>query len=167
MSTYRMSSPRRQPLPQKTERPRGFTLMEMMVVIALLAIFSAIALPSFSSLVQANRVQSSANEFMSLLQSARADAVTLRTTLTACAASDGSGWMVVQADSCSASATVRARATLASGVNLSSTVSSLSFAADGSAAAAEMSFSSARTDNQFLLKVEPAGFMSLNPGSSG
>jgi type IV fimbrial biogenesis protein FimU len=50
---------------------KGFTLVELMIVIALLVILSVIAVPGFNTLVRDNRIQSQAEEFNALLQYAR------------------------------------------------------------------------------------------------
>ncbi|PTQ67684.1 GspH/FimT family pseudopilin [Pseudomonas sp. GV071] len=63
---------------------RGFTMIEMMVVVVLLAIFSSMAIPSFINFINNAKVQSTSNELASLLQFARATAVTNNTTYTVC-----------------------------------------------------------------------------------
>jgi type IV fimbrial biogenesis protein FimT/type IV fimbrial biogenesis protein FimU len=157
------------PSSRYSRRPRtlGFTLVELMVVVAVLAIFASIALPSFASLIASNRLQSTASEFMRLFQSARSDAVTLRAPQTVCASSDGSGWTLVQASGCGTTGTVRARVDLPSGVSLSPTATSVTFAADGSAADAQLTFSSSKTSKQYVLKVVPAGYLTLTTGTAG
>lgn len=67
----------------------GFTLVELMVVVALLAIFASIALPSFDYLIGKNRVQSATNELLGLIQSARALAVESNASVSVCLAADG------------------------------------------------------------------------------
>jgi type IV fimbrial biogenesis protein FimU len=60
---------------------RGFTLIEMMTVVAILGIFAAIALPGFGFMIHRMSVKSAADEFYSLMQYARAEAVTRGTTV--------------------------------------------------------------------------------------
>lgn len=63
-------------------RHDGFTLIEAMVVVALVAILAALAAPSFTTLIANQRVTSSAQELQTLLQFARAEAVYQRTAST-------------------------------------------------------------------------------------
>jgi type II secretion system protein H len=59
--------------------PQGFTLIEAMVVVALVAILAALAVPSFSTMIANQRVSSAAQELQTLLSFARAEAVYKRT----------------------------------------------------------------------------------------
>ncbi len=54
---------------------RGFTLVELLVTMTLVAILSAIALPSLSSFVTNSRVSSRANDFVAAINLARSEAV--------------------------------------------------------------------------------------------
>jgi len=60
-------------------REHGFTLIEAMIVVTLLAILSTIAVPSFRTLLANNRVSSAQSELQALLLYARAEAVYQRT----------------------------------------------------------------------------------------
>ncbi len=62
----------------------GFTLIELMIVVAMLALFAAIAVPSFTSFISQNRSQALNDELLGLLQYARAQAVAQRTTVRVC-----------------------------------------------------------------------------------
>jgi len=53
---------------------RGFTLIEAMVTIAILAILLGIAVPSFDLLINRNRAQSTGKQLVAVLQYARAQA---------------------------------------------------------------------------------------------
>lgn len=57
------------------DRGRGFTLIELMVTIAVAALVLTIAVPSFESAINNGRLSSAANEMIGALQSARAEAI--------------------------------------------------------------------------------------------
>lgn len=61
----------------------GFTLIEAMVVVVLVAILAALATPSFSTQIANQRVTAAAQELQVLLQFARAEAVYKRTPTSA------------------------------------------------------------------------------------
>ncbi|MDI3491376.1 MAG: type fimbrial biosis protein FimT [Thauera sp.] len=87
-------------------RNRGFTLIELMMAIAILGIIAAIAAPSFIQTIRNNRLTATANEVLLALQLARAEAIKQRRNLTVCAgqtACTGSadwsgGWIVTNGD---------------------------------------------------------------------
>ncbi|MCF7750847.1 GspH/FimT family pseudopilin [Bacillus subtilis subsp. subtilis] len=54
---------------------KGFTLIELMVTIAVVAILAAIAFPSFQSTLRSNRVASGSNEASGLVALARSEAI--------------------------------------------------------------------------------------------
>lgn len=60
----------------------GFTLVEMMLVVAVLAVLGALAMPSFTTMIANQRVSSAAQELQTLLQYARAEGVYKRTQST-------------------------------------------------------------------------------------
>ncbi|MFC3717078.1 GspH/FimT family pseudopilin [Luteimonas soli] len=114
---------------------RGFTLVELMVTLAVLTIIAVIAMPSFANLIRGNRLVSSANEMVALLQTARTSAISNRASVTVCpsndgancAASPGSHWIalmtkdgvntVLRDGTLHPSVTVKASANLAGGSN--------------------------------------------------
>ncbi len=49
-------------------RSAGFSLIELMMVLVLVAIFASIAVPSFNALIERNRIQTASEELYSLLQ---------------------------------------------------------------------------------------------------
>lgn len=69
---------------------RGFTLVELMVTVAVLAILIAIATPSFTSVINNNRLAGHANEFVATLQLARMEAVRRNARAVVCRSDNGS-----------------------------------------------------------------------------
>lgn len=66
----------------------GFTLVELMVTLAVLAILSTLAAPMFGDLIQRNKVDAASGELTHLLQYARSEAITRASAVTV-SASDG------------------------------------------------------------------------------
>jgi type IV fimbrial biogenesis protein FimT len=67
----------------------GFTLVELMVTIAVLAILLAIGIPAFASLIASNRLTSATNELIASLQTARTEALRRNVRVTVCPAAPG------------------------------------------------------------------------------
>lgn len=88
----------------RMSRMGGFTLIELMIVVAVVAIVAAIAFPSFQSTIRNNRIATTTNQLTAAVALARGEAV--RTTRGAgiCASANGSscavsddwtsGWLV-------------------------------------------------------------------------
>ena len=57
------------------QRVKGFTLIELMVTIAVLAIAISIAVPSFSNMIRDNRAESQSGAMVTALNLARSEAV--------------------------------------------------------------------------------------------
>jgi type IV fimbrial biogenesis protein FimT len=84
---------------------RGVTLMEVMIVLAIVALLLAIGVPAFREFVARNRLDGAAQDLLASLQFARSEAtrrgvqVTLRLAGTAGSRNWGSGWsMFADAD---------------------------------------------------------------------
>lgn len=77
----------------KTKISHGFTLIEMLVVIAIIAILSTIAMPSYSSLIAKESLTSTANELVSSYKFARSEAIK-RNRIITLSASDNGNWVV-------------------------------------------------------------------------
>src|SRR3989338_204818 len=72
---------------------RGFTLIELMVTLVLLAILVAIGVPNFSQLINQNRVQAQADELKAFLLYARSEAVSKNGIITL-KIEDGDPWLL-------------------------------------------------------------------------
>lgn len=74
------------------KRVPGFTLIEMMVTIAIMGILLAIGLPSFQQLIVNNRIVTNTNEMIADLAMARSEALKRggNVVVTVCATTDGS-----------------------------------------------------------------------------
>lgn len=75
---------------------RGFTLIELMVTITIIAILASLAAPSFSAFIRGGQVRSAAESVQNALQLARATAVQ-RNERTTFALGAGSAWSVSDA----------------------------------------------------------------------
>ena len=65
----------------RVARPCGFTLIEMMVTIALVAIFSSLAAPSFREMIAARRAKAAVSAVSGALWLARSEAVKRNTPI--------------------------------------------------------------------------------------
>ena len=82
---------------------RGFTLMELLLAVAILAIVTTAALPAFTTFIQNNRLTGQTNELVTAFQFARSEALKRADPVTVCSSSDGEdcggswneGWMVI------------------------------------------------------------------------
>jgi type IV fimbrial biogenesis protein FimT len=89
---------------KRTSSNRGFTLIEMMVTIAVAAILATIAVPSFRNASLSSQLRSSANDFVASTNFARSEAIKRGSAVTMCVSADGAscaaggweqGWIVL------------------------------------------------------------------------
>ena len=87
---------RRSSAPRSYAAARGFTITEVMVTLAVLAILISLATPSFREIVLSHGVKSASYDMVSGLLLARSEAITRNTTVTVTPAGGnwGNGWTV-------------------------------------------------------------------------
>lgn len=68
--------------------PRGFTLLEMMVTVAVVGILLAIGVPSFRYVANVNRIAAEANNLLGDMQFARSEAIKEGQSVSICVSSD-------------------------------------------------------------------------------
>jgi len=93
---------------RRASRPSGFTLVELMVSLAVLAILLALAVPSFQNATLGARLSGYANDLLASTQLARSEAIKRNAPVTLCRSTDGTtcattgswhvGWIVRLAD---------------------------------------------------------------------
>ncbi len=64
----------------------GFTMMELLVTITVAGILAAVAVPSFFSIVNTNRLAAQSNELLTAFQYARSEAIRSNAKVTFCGA---------------------------------------------------------------------------------
>ncbi|WP_018144616.1 GspH/FimT family pseudopilin [Thioalkalivibrio sp. AKL6] len=89
-------------------RPLGFTLIELMITLAVLVILATIAVPGFQNLVENNRTTTQTNELVTALNSARSEAIKQGVEVSVTASGNfASGWCVHAGDNCSGDNIIR------------------------------------------------------------
>ncbi|MFO1433639.1 MAG: GspH/FimT family pseudopilin [Candidatus Competibacteraceae bacterium] len=128
---------------------KGFTLIEMMITVAIAAILLTVAVPGFQAFIANNRLSTQANTFISSLQLARSEAIKRNLSVTVCQSGDGQscnttngfeqGWIVfVDPDNSNTrdtgEAIILANQGLPQGMSLTGGRTAISYRADGTVA---------------------------------
>lgn len=93
-------------------KSHGFTLLELIIAIAVLAILVTVAAPAMQDVLRNNRLTTQANDLVTAFQFARSEAIRKNGTIEICASTDGTscagsgaswsaGWIVLDPDSSS------------------------------------------------------------------
>jgi len=137
----------------RQDRHYGFTLIELMVAIAVLAVLLTIAVPSFTGMIRSNQVANQTNVLIGSLNAARSEASKRGMPTTVCAAAKDlkscsgkaedwqtNGWLVItdaggdagQLDTASGDLLLQASNAPAGQMQLKTTYTFVRFNADGS-----------------------------------
>ena len=159
----------------------GFTLVELMITLVLVAILATIGVPSFMSLIANNRLTTQANELVSSLNLARSEAIKRNTRVTVCRSSTGTscggtwsnGWIVFvdagTAGSVDAGDEIlRVRNGVTSGMNLTAgTVNAVQFQTLGLSTQTDfiLAVTNCTGDNKRLINVATSGRVSTTKAS--
>ncbi len=68
---------------------RGFTLVELMVTVVVLAVLIAIGMPAMNGLINSNRLTAQSNELVGAIQMARSEAIKRNAPVSMCGSLDG------------------------------------------------------------------------------
>ncbi len=83
---------------------RGFTVIELMIAVAVVALLLTVGVPSFSSIIEQNQLSTQVNDLISTLQYARSESIKTGRSITVCKSINGAscitsggyegGWIV-------------------------------------------------------------------------
>ena len=141
-----------------TSAQRGFTLIEMMVTIAVAAILLAIVVPSFRTFTLSQRVKSGSFDLYSTLMLARSEAVKRRASVSVSSVGGdwNNGWTVSDGTT-----TFRKQDTM-KGLTITSAVTTLTYQLDGrlssgSDAGLKLEATSGAAAGKRCITVDPSG----------
>ena len=139
---------------------KGFTLVELLIVIAIVAILAVVAVPNFRETMQRNRMVANTNEFISAIQFARAEAIRRggQINLTPANGSDWPSGLVVyfdadDDDTLDSGEELRVWQKLPTGSELTATAKSTTIAFDGRGFATANGTSTKPTDLEEAFKL--------------
>lgn len=103
MISSRLNQKRKKEETSTAGRAKGFTLVELMIVLMIVGVFGLIGVPGFVETVRDNRLVSQGNELLGAMYFARSEAIKLHADVLVCSSSDSltcdnanwdEGWIV-------------------------------------------------------------------------
>lgn len=151
-------------------RARGFTMIELMVVLAILGILAGLAAPGMSKLIASQRVRAAASDLHLALVKARSEAIKRNATATITPAAGGwaAGWTITAPGPNPGDPveTIENHQVVPI-VNVTSAAATVAYARNGRpAAAASFVFASPTTDLTRCVSIDPSGRPYSKEGSS-
>lgn len=163
-------------------KSRGFTLIEVLIVIAIVAVIASFGIPQFNSLMQNGRLSTQVNELQGLMQLARSEAATNRvvtricgsTDQTTCNTNNWEGGAILFRDrdnngSASAAELVRVMPAVTNGNTIRGVTGAISFLADGTLASTAMLriCDTRGADSSRQIRLNTAGQSRISKGNPG
>lgn len=127
---------------------KGFTLIELMVVLAVMGIIAGMAFPSLRDLIVNSRITTQTNEFIAALSYARSEAIKRGTDVMVCAddeANLGNGWFINPGIACNTDLAIVRHEAL-TGLVLTPATVSIRFSGRGGLASGAITFTLAADD---------------------
>lgn len=151
----------------------GFSLIELMVVVAVVAILAVVAYPSLGAVINSNRLSANANELVASLQFARSEAIRRNAQVSVCGSADGatcggawSHWLTVLESDDSILRVAAAKAP----VQITANVSTITYRPTGLATAAAITVcipGESPPENQRVVSVTVAGRVATAVANGG
>ena len=153
-------------------RPRsrnsGFTVIEVMVVIAIIGIMAAFAAPAMNSLIRTQKVRSAAYDFFADLTYARSEAIA-RGHDVQVVSTNGQDWTQGwRVKDLTTPATLRKQSALSSGMVFTADTGSLTFDRNGRTTTGSFSITpveSAPDDQKRCIRISPSGRPNTTTGA--